>query len=128
MRSVTGFFNLLALLLSLMSCSRREFIFITPQGDTLQPLVSIGKIKAKTVTLQIGGSQNQQSAADNTKAGQRQGSAATAPAAVASNASTKSSGPRWWVYLAAAVVGAVGWEWFRGKIPLKWLAPLSGPP
>lgn len=112
------------------SCAREEYLFSTPTGYVLAPAdgqpptgaTAIAKIKARTVTLQIGGANNQQSAADNTRAGQRQGSAATAPNASASNDSTASGGSSWLWYLLAVIAGAVGWEVLRGKIPAKFLA------
>jgi len=56
---------------------------------------------------------------DNRKAGQRQGSAATAPNAVATT-TTKKGGIPWWVFVLVGVAAIVAWEWLKSYLtPLK---------
>lgn len=77
------------------------------------------KIKAGTVIFQAPGSTA--SIADNRKAGQRGGAAATAPKATAT-ATTKKAGVPWWVFLLVGVGSVVGWEWLSSQTAvLKWL-------
>ncbi|MGI4884147.1 MAG: hypothetical protein ACRYFR_04230 [Janthinobacterium lividum] len=71
------------------------------------------------VTVQVG-TGNTSSPVDNTKAGSRGGSAATAPKASAAAITEQGEAP-WWLYLLAAAAGAVGWEYFSPKLPLAWL-------
>ncbi len=74
-----------------------------------------------TFTTQTGeGNIATSTASDNTKAGQRSGSAATAENAKAATETTKQGTP-WQLYLLAVVAGAVGWEYFSRKVPIKWL-------
>lgn len=77
------------------------------------------KIKAGTVIFQAPGSTA--SVADNRKAGQRGGAAATAPSATAT-ATTKKAGVPWWVFLLVGVGSVVGWEWLSSQaLVRKWL-------
>jgi hypothetical protein len=57
---------------------------------------------------------------DNRKAGQRQGSAATAPDAHATTTS-KNGGPPWYVYAGLAALGFTGGFYARGKLRLPFL-------
>ena len=61
-------------------------------------------------------------ATDARKAGQRGGASAVGPGAVAT---ATSSGPAWWWYLVAAVLGAAVWEYVSSQVAplravLKW--------
>ena len=73
------------------------------------------KIKIVGNVIIQAGQGNTASQADNRKAGQRQGSAATAPNAVATTTS-KNAGTPWWVFAGVLVAGAAGWEWLRGQL------------
>ena len=60
-------------------------------------------------------------ATDARKAGQRNGTAAVGPGAVATSTHVD-AGVSWWVYLVVAVGGAVGWELVSAKVaPLRML-------
>lgn len=109
-------------LLLLGSCARSTWhaplvLRDTTQADTLRLPAStiIGKLKAGTVILQ-NGTGNQASQADNRKAGQRQGSAATAPHATSTN-STEEAGTPWYVFAGIAAAGVAVGAWLRGKLP-----------
>ncbi|MDO7849038.1 hypothetical protein Q5H92_21920 [Hymenobacter sp. M29] len=127
---MTNFPAKLALLLAcaLSSCAAERTLFGGPAGYEVRPAdepgpagaVAIAKIKAKTVTLQIG-TGNTASSTDNTKAGQKQGSAATAPRAASSNASEKSSGSPWLLNLMLVLGGALLGDWLASKLPASWL-------
>lgn len=65
--------------------------------------------------LQTGG-HNTASPADNRKAGQRQGSAATAPGATATTTATNAAAPLW-VWGLVAALGAAAGCWLRGRLP-----------
>ena len=75
-----------------------------------------GKIKiAGNVIINTGAGAVQ--VADNRKAGQRQGAAATAPASQASTTS-KNAGTPWYLFAAFAAGGIVLWEVLRRKTTL----------
>jgi hypothetical protein len=60
-------------------------------------------------------------ATDARKAGQRQGTLAVGPGAVATS-TQEYAGVPWWVFVLVAVGGAVGWEWLTSHfVPLAWL-------
>jgi hypothetical protein len=86
--------------------------------------LSTGKIKITgPVTFQVGGTGNMAapSATDNRKAGQRHGSAATAPHATAST-TTKEAGTAWYWFALVGVCCIAAWEYLSSKFaPLKWL-------
>lgn len=112
---------LLAALLS--SCAREAWhpplaasVATEPPDTTwLPPGVQIAKLKAHTVIVQVGRG-NQASQADNTKAGQRQGAAATAPAATATGATVVQRGLPWWLWgLFGLGCCATGWRLARGS-------------
>jgi len=64
---------------------------------------------------------NGSTATDARKAGQRNGTAAVGPGAVATS-THEHDGVPWWVYLVVAVGGAVGWELLaQHALPAKWL-------
>jgi hypothetical protein len=70
---------------------------------------------------------NGSTATDARKAGQRQGTAAVGPGAVATSMHMDTGMP-WWVFVLVAVCGAAGWEWLRYHVvPFNWLSrPASG--
>jgi hypothetical protein len=116
---------LLAALLLLTSCATPRAYVLTRTDSLLTAArrPSVGKFVVRgPVTIQVAGAGATQtaSAADNRKAGSKQGSAATPPAAQASNASKRTGdGVPWWCWL--LVAGAAGWEWLSCQVPLGWL-------
>lgn len=111
---------LVALLLSNCATTRTEY---TPAsaGDSLLAQAGLpAKVKARTVIIQLAapGSTQTVAMADNRKAGQRQGSAATAPGAVAST-TTKQAGTPWWLFAIVGALSIVIWEWLTRR--LAWL-------
>lgn len=81
--------------------------------------LSTGKIKFQgPVTFQVGGTNN---TASTTAVGKAKGPTATAPHAVATDASTKASGPAWWVFALVGVAAIAAWEWLSKTLPLGWL-------
>jgi hypothetical protein len=75
------------------------------------------KVKFKgPVTIQIGGTGN---TASTTAIGKSKAPAATAPHAVATDASKK-AGTRWWIFAVLAVVGGVGGFFLARRLP-SWL-------
>lgn len=120
---------LLLCCLCALACTRGQLVGIQSSApDTVRALAwgPIGKLKARTVIVQVG-TGNVASPADNTKAGQRQGSAATAPGAVATT-TTRPGGLSWWFLLLAALVGAAGWACLGPKLPAKRLPWRARPP
>lgn len=117
--------RLLAIIYALLTlgCSRGQYVGLpSSKTDTLvvPAGTAIGKLKARTVILQTG-TGNVASTTDNTKAGSRGGSAATAPNASAST-TTKKAGVPWWVFLLVGVASIVGWEWLTHQFSLTaWL-------
>lgn len=119
--------RLLLLLYSLcaFACTRGEFGGVQAAGDTTThraaPGTIIGKMKGGTIIIQEGQG-HAATNTDNTKAGQDQGSAATAPGAVASN---EPAGPSLvWLVLGGLLIagaGAFAWQYFDGRGWLKWL-------
>jgi hypothetical protein len=112
--------SLLLPCLLMLACTRSEFAGVCAAGTTATDTVmvpagtTIGKLKAGTVIFQQG-TGNVASATDNTKAGQRQGSAATAPHAVASATNTRAPLP-WWVFAGVGVLSIAAWEWLTHRI------------
>ena len=112
----------LALVL-LMACESERYIPAavdakvdsTLRAAGIAPLQA-GKIKiAGNVIINTGaGTVN---SADNRKAGQRQGAAATAPASQASTTS-KNAGTPWYLFLACVLGGCVLGELLRRKFPI----------
>jgi uncharacterized protein YceK len=77
--------------------------------------MSTGKMKIRgPVTFQVGGTGNTAAPAttDNRKAGQRQGSAATAPGATAST-TTQQAGTKWYWFALVGVGCVAAWEWLK---------------
>lgn len=113
---------LLAACLLLTSCATT---FDLPAGtEPPTPSMSTGKIKVRgPLTIQVGGTGNTAAPAttDNRKAGQRQGSAATAPGATAST-TTQEAGTAWYWFALVGVGCIVAWEWLTKKLtPAGWL-------
>ena len=109
--------------LLLASCASTLRLPEPTRADTVittAGLPSVGKLVVRgNLTIQQG---NGNTVADNRKAGQKQGSAATAPAAHSDNTSKKTGGPAWYIYLGVALIGALGWEYLSHKLtPLSWL-------
>jgi hypothetical protein len=76
------------------------------------------KIKFKgPVTFQVGGQGN---TASTTTIGKAKAPTATAPQAVATDASRKAAGTPWWVFAVLVVVGGVGGFLLARRLP-KWL-------
>ncbi|HEX8660106.1 MAG TPA: hypothetical protein VF690_21360 [Hymenobacter sp.] len=67
--------------------------------------------------VQIGGPGNTATTADNTKAGQRNGSAATAPGAVA--AISKKTDTPWHLYVLMVAAIVAGGEYLSTRLPAK---------
>lgn len=116
MKILRAFLYLSAALLGLSGLAL-PFVGCVAEREVLTPADSVfvqagmaapRKIKGGTIIFQAPGSTNNMN--DNRKSGQRQGSAANAPNAQASNASKKSGGPAWYIYLLVAAVGAAVWE------------------
>ncbi|MBH8559005.1 hypothetical protein [Hymenobacter negativus] len=118
---------LLSCCLLALSCGRGEFAGVESVGTTADDTTRvpadtrIGKLKAKTVIIQQG-TGNVATPTDNTKAGQKGGSAATGPGAVASTTTTKPAGLPWWVFALVGVLSIAAWEWLTAKFSLtSWL-------
>ena len=112
---------LLLYCLLMLACTRGEFAGVESVGDTTRVPAgtAIGKLKARTVIIQQGQG-NVATPTDNTQAGQKGGSAATAPGAVAST--TKPAGLPWWVFALVGVGSIAGWEWLTSQFKLAaWL-------
>jgi hypothetical protein len=97
-------------------CTRDEFVGVEGVGQqdttTVPAGTRIDKLKAKTVIIQYG----QGSVAapvDNTKAGQKHGTAATG---TGSSATSTQAGTPWWVFAGLVVIGIVLGFWGRGKL------------
>jgi hypothetical protein len=112
---------LLGLLTALVGCSRETWrVPLVMPADTLPLLPSTLQAKKITITgpvtftTQLGtGNTSTAAATDNTKAGQRQGSAAIG---AGSTASTKPGGTAWWVFGALLAVGGGCGFWLRGRL------------
>jgi hypothetical protein len=107
---------LLAAGLLLSSCATT---FDLPAGaEPPAPGLSTGKIKVRgPLTIQVGGTGNTAAptSTDNRKAGQRQGSAATAPGATAST-TTQQAGTKWYWFVLVGAVAIGAWEWLKKLI------------
>lgn len=94
------------------------------QDDTLLTAYQLGPQVRKLVVrgnviVQQG---NGNLVADNRKAGQRQGTAATAPAAQATAANRYAGSLAWWVFALVGAASIVAWEWLSHQaLPLAWL-------
>lgn len=109
-----------------MGCTHGEFAGVEGAGTTaadtsyVRAGAIIGKVKARTVIIQ-NGTGNVATPTDNTKAGQKDGEAATAPQAQAS-ATTTLGGLPWWVFALVGMGSIVAWEWLASRfVPAAWL-------
>lgn len=108
------------LLLLLAGCASEQPLFTRADSVFVAAGLPVPrKIKAGTVILQAGPNASA-TVANNQKAGQRGGAAATAPNATAT-ATTKKAGVPWWVFLLVAGVGAGVWEYVSHQGLLAWL-------
>lgn len=109
----------LTLLLAAALLSSCATTFDLPAGaEPPAPGMSTGKIKVRgPLTIQLGGTGNSAAPAttDNRKAGQRQGSAATAPGATAST-TTQQAGTKWYWFALVGVGCVAAWEWLKKMI------------
>jgi hypothetical protein len=110
----------------MLACTRGEFAGVAGAGTKADDTVkvpagtNIWKLKAGTVIIQQG-TGNVASPADNRKAGQKGGAAATAPSATASATTTKAPLP-WWVFVMLSVLSIAGWEWLTAQLKVvAWL-------
>lgn len=117
----------LALLLATSCATERDIPAATAhKADSVLvaaglPPLSIRKLVVRGPLIVQSGQGNTASVADNRKAGQRGGSAATAPGAVATS-TTRRGGVPWWVFGLVAVGAVVGWEYVSHQLkPLSWL-------
>jgi hypothetical protein len=116
-------------LASLLSCCATTSDLPAPTAGPIDSSLraaglNAGKIKITgPVTFQVGGKNNTATsvATNNTKAGQRQGTAATGAGAKA-QATNKNAGTPWWLWALFGVGCIVAWEALsRRLVPTKWL-------
>lgn len=113
----------LALLLVATSCETERYVPAAADAKVDSTLraagigpLQAGKIKiAGNVIINTGPGAVQ--VADNRKAGQRQGSAATGPDSQAATTS-KNAGTPWYVFAGVLVVGLAGGAWLRGRFSI----------
>jgi hypothetical protein len=112
---------LLALVL-LTACESERYIpaAVDAKVDSTLRAAGIGPLQAGKIKIAgnviINTGAGSVTSADNRKAGQRQGAAATAPASQASTTS-KNAGTPWYLFAAVAAGAVVLWEVGRRKIP-----------
>jgi hypothetical protein len=113
---------LLALLLVASSCETTQYIpaAVDAKVDSTLRAAGIGPLQAGKIKIAgnviINTGPGAVQVADNRKAGQKQGSAATGPASQAA-ATSKNAGPPWGVFAGILVVGLAAGAWLRGKLP-----------
>ena len=113
---------LLALLLMASSCETTQHIpaAVDAKVDSTLRAAGIGPLQAGKIKIAgnviINTGPGAVQVADNRKAGQRQGSAATGPASQAAT-TAKNSGQPWLAFAVVAVGGMAAGAWLRGKLP-----------
>lgn len=113
---------LLALLLVASSCETERYVpaAVDAKVDSTLRAAGIGPLQAGKIKIAgnviINTGPGAVQVADNRKAGQKQGSAATGPASQAST-TAKNTGQPWLSFAVIALVGLATGAWLRGKLP-----------
>lgn len=116
----------LALLLVAAGCETTQYIpaAVDAKVDSTLRAAGIGPLQAGKIKIAgnviINTGPGAVQVADNRKAGQKQGSAATGPASQASTTAkntAKNTGQPWLAFAVIALVGLATGAWLRGKLP-----------
>jgi hypothetical protein len=113
--------------LLLASCESERYVpaAIDAKVDSTLRAAGIGPLQAGKIKIAgnviINTGPGNVNANDNRKAGQRQGSAATAPNSQAST-TAKNAGTPWYVFAGVLVVGLAAGAWLRGRLKRPALA------
>jgi hypothetical protein len=108
--------------LLLASCESERYVpaAIDAKVDSTLRAAGIGPLQAGKVKIAgnviINTGPGTINSADNRKAGQHQGSAATSPGSQAATTSKNVDTP-WYVFACVLAVGLAGGAWLRGKLP-----------